>query len=86
MKSPHDEQVFPNVRVMNVESRKIEAAMTQIPADFPVIREFKDGARERFVRDCIHRHSVWKSSYFSGQPANLREMPAFRLDPTPERD
>ena len=56
--------------------------MTKIPADFPVIREFRDGPRERFVCDCIHRHSVWKSSCFSGS-ANLREMPAFSAGSEP---
>jgi hypothetical protein len=86
MKSPHDEQVLPHVRVINVESRKLEVEMTQIPADFPVIREFRTGPESGSSVTASHRHSVWKSSYFSGQSANLREMPAFRLDPNPERD
>jgi hypothetical protein len=83
MKSPHDEQVFPHVRVINVESRKLEAAMTQIPADFPVIREFRTGPESGSSVTASTAIQSWKSSYFSGQSANLREMPAFRAGSEP---
>jgi hypothetical protein len=86
MKSPHDEQVLPNVRVINVESRKLEAEMTQIPADFPVIREFRTGPESGSYVTASTAIQSGKAATFLDNPQIYAKCPAFRLDPNPERD
>jgi hypothetical protein len=77
MKSPHDEQVLPHVRVINVESRKLEVEMTQIPADFPVIREFRTGPESGSSVTASTAIQSGKAATFLDNPQIYAKCPHF---------